>query len=106
MAQISIPKRVPSQTGGKPRIINSIQQRIAQMDPELMASFISGITKILAPPGGKFKINIYFLPFAALRLIFQIKVVYEVQIRIKFCIGGGHLDICYFVGGLDKVFKF
>ena len=76
------------------------------MDPELMASFISGITTFLAPPGEKFKNWYLFLPFAALRLIFQIKVVYEVQIRIKFCIVGGQLDICYFVGGLDKVFKF
>ena len=48
------------------------------MDPELMANFISGITKILAPPGGKFKIQMYFLPFVAFRLIFQIKLVYEV----------------------------
>ena len=48
------------------------------MDPELMANFISGITKILAPPGGKFKIKIYFLPFVAFRLIFQIKFVREV----------------------------
>ena len=76
------------------------------MDPELMASFISGITKILAPPGGKFKIKIYFLSFVAFRLIFQIQLVYEVKIRIKFCIGGGQLDICYFVSGLEKVFKF
>ena len=76
------------------------------MDPELMANFISGITKILAPPGGKFKIKIYFLPFAAFRLIFQIKLFYEVLIRIKFCIGGGQLDICYFVSGLEKVFTF
>ena len=76
------------------------------MDPELMANFISRITKILAPPGGKFKIEIYFWPFVAFRLIFQIKLVYEVSIRIKFCIGGGHLNICYFVSGLEKVFKF
>ena len=48
------------------------------MDPELMANFISGITKILVPPGGKFKIKIYFFPFVAFRLIFQIKLVYEV----------------------------
>ena len=48
------------------------------MDPELMANFISGTTKILAPPGGKFKIKIYFLPFAAFGLIFQIKLFYEV----------------------------
>ena len=58
------------------------------MDPKKMAVLLSLnltlYTVILAPPGGKFKLKTYFLPFAASRLIFNTKLVYALVTRLKF----------------------